>query len=87
LATGAEKWTTGDGFGKYWSLVNQGDRILALDERGELLLLRANPAKFDVIDRRKVSDQDTWAHLAVGPGELFIRDLGGLSAWHWREAR
>jgi hypothetical protein len=50
-------------------------------------LLRANPAKFDVIDRRKVSDQDTWAHLAVGPGELFIRDLGGLSAWHWRESR
>ncbi len=87
LATGAEKWTTGDSFGKYWSLVSQGDRLLALDERGELLLLRANPAKFDVIDRRKVSEQDTWAHLAVVPGELFIRELGGLSAWRWQEAR
>lgn len=84
LSTGAEKWTTGESFGKYWSSVAQGDRILALDERGELLLLRANPAKFDLLDRRKVSDQDTWAHLAVTDGRLFIRELNALAAWEWQ---
>ncbi len=83
LKTGAEKWTTADGFGKYWSLVANGNRILALDERGELLLLRANPDQFDLADRRKVSEADTWAHLAVVGNQLFIRELSGLSAWNW----
>lgn len=84
LATGAEKWTTSDSFGKYWNLVAQGRRLLALDERGELLLLQANPAKFELLDRRKVSEQDAWAHLALADGQVFIRDLGGLSAWKWQ---
>jgi outer membrane protein assembly factor BamB len=86
VATGAEKWTTSESFGKYWNLVTRGDRILALDERGELLLFRANPAKFDLVDRRKVSDQEAWAHLALADGQMFIRDLGGLGAWTWRSA-
>ena len=60
-----------------------GNRILALDERGELLLLRANPDKFDLADRRKVSEADTWSHLAVVGNQLFIRELNGLSAWNW----
>jgi len=85
-ATGAEKWTTSESFGKYWNLVTRGDRILALDERGELLLFRANPAKFDLVDRRKVSDQDSWAHLALADTQVFIRDLDGLSAWTWKAA-
>lgn len=35
LAIGKESWTTTP-FGKYWSLVAQGSKILALDERGDL---------------------------------------------------
>jgi len=85
LADGSEQWTTGDSFGKYWSLVANGDRILALDQRGELFLLQANPAKFEVLDRRKVSEEETWAHLAVAGNELFIRELNGLTAWLWKQ--
>ena len=84
LATGKENWTTSEGFGKYWSLVANGDRILALDERGELMLVRANPEKFDLMDKRKVSGAESWAHLAVAGDQLFIRDLAALSAWDWR---
>lgn len=42
VATGRELWTSGQSFGKYMSLVAQGDRILALDQRGALFLFRAN---------------------------------------------
>ena len=42
-------------FGKYWSLVANRKRLLALDQKGDLLLLAANPEKFEVVDRRKVS--------------------------------
>ena len=83
LATGAEKWTTGESFGKYWSMVAQGDRILALDERGELILFKATPEKFDVLSRRKVAESDAWAHLAVDGSELYIRELKALSVWDW----
>jgi outer membrane protein assembly factor BamB len=83
LATGAEKWTTSESFGKYWSMVSQSDRILALDERGELILFKATPEKFDVLSRRKVAESDAWAHLAVDGSELYIRELKALSVWDW----
>jgi len=85
LASGETRWTTGP-FGKYWSLVVNGDRILALDERGELLLIRANPEKFELIDRIKISDQPTWAHLAVCGNELFVRELNAIVAYRWVNA-
>jgi hypothetical protein len=82
VATGTEKWTSSQGFGKYWSMVANKERILALDERGILFLIRANPEKFEVIAERKVAD-DTWAHLAVAGDQLFIRELRALSAYDW----
>lgn len=82
LATGKERWVTTP-FGKYWSLVAQGKKILALDERGDLLLINANPEKFELLGQRHVSDSPTWAHLAVCRNEVFVRDLKGLSVYRW----
>lgn len=82
IASGKERWIS-QPFGKYWSLVAQDRRILALDERGDLLLLKANPEKFEVLDQRHISDQPTWAHLAVCGGEIFVRDLKGITAYRW----
>lgn len=83
LATGKETWITKP-YGQYWSMVAQGDRILALDERGELLLIRANPEKFELLDSRKISEKATWAHLAVCGDEIFIRELSAVAAYRWR---
>ncbi len=82
LATGKERWTTPP-FGKYWSLVAQGRKILALDERGDLLLINATPEKFDLLGQRHVSDSPTWAHIAVCGDEVFVRDLKGLTVHRW----
>lgn len=83
LATGKETWTTKP-FGEYWSMVANGDRILALDEKGELLLVRANPAEFTLLSRRQISSEPTWGHLAVGGEELFVRELHAVAAYRWR---
>ena len=83
LNTGKELWTTGESFGKYWSLVANGGRILALDQRGWLYLLNANPDKFDLVDKRKIADAETWAHLGVADNQLFIRQLKALAVWRW----
>jgi len=84
VETGREVWTSDESFGKYWSLVASGERILALDQRGVLFLIRANREKLDVLDRRKLTDAETWAHLAVAGDQLFVRELNALTAWQWR---
>jgi outer membrane protein assembly factor BamB len=83
LAEGKKTWTT-EPFGKYWNLVARRDRILALDEKGELLLIEADPKEFKLLSRRKVSDDSTWAHLAVADGKLFVRELNALTVWNWK---
>ena len=82
LETGKETFTTKP-FGEYWSMIARDNRILALDEKGELLLIEANPKAFTLIDRAKVSDQPAWAHLAKNGGELFIRDMNSLRRFQW----
>ena len=83
LRTGKERWITSGTFGKYWSMVARKDRILALDQRGKLYLIRANPDKFDLLDQRQVSDAETWAHLAICGDELYIRELNALAVYRW----
>ncbi len=86
VATGRELWTSEQSFGKYMNLVAQGDRILALDQGGKLFLFRANREKFDLLDQRKLTSAETWAHLAVAGDELFVRELNALVAYRWSES-
>lgn len=86
VETGRELWTSEKSFGKYWSLVAQGDRILALDQRGQLFLFRASKEKYDQLDQRKLTSEETWAHLAVAGDELFVRELNSLTAYRWSAA-
>lgn len=85
IATGDEKWKSPERFGEYWSLAIQGKMLLALDQRGELLLVEASPEKFNCIDRRRVAEQDTWAHIAICGTEIYVRELRGLARWDWRD--
>lgn len=85
LASGKTCWTS-KAHGKYWSLIARGDRILALDERGELLLIHANPNEFTVLDRRTISEDPAWAHLAMAGDMLFVRELNALAAYRWHAA-
>ena len=78
------RWTAKGKFGQYWSLVTNGSRILALDQKGELLLIDANPEAFDLVDRRKIAEQETWAHLAVAGDQVFVRELQAIAAYRWR---
>ena len=83
LATGKEAWITKP-FGRYWSMVAQGDRILALDETGDVRLIKATPEQFELLGEAKVAAEESWAHLAIEGQELSIRDLEGLSAYRWK---
>lgn len=83
LATGEETWITKP-FGKYWSMVAQGDRILALDETGDLRLIKASPDGFTLLGEAKVTDLESWAHLAISGDVIAIRDLDRITLWQWK---
>lgn len=80
--TGKVLWTTTP-YGKYWSMVASGSKILALDERGDLLLINATPDKYELLDSRKVAE-NSWAHIAVVGDEVFIRELKAMTVYRWK---
>ncbi|MCA9078666.1 MAG: PQQ-binding-like beta-propeller repeat protein, partial [Planctomycetaceae bacterium] len=82
--SGNERWRSKP-FGKYWSMVVNGDRILALDERGKLLLIDADPNELTVLDRRTVSEEPAWAHLAVSSSQVFVRSLNQLTVFEMNQ--
>lgn len=84
LETGQETWTTKP-YGKYWSLVANGNKILALDETGILRLIAANPKEFTPLSERQVSSESAWAHLAVCGSDVCIRSLRNLYLFDWKD--
>ncbi|MBY0587242.1 PQQ-like beta-propeller repeat protein [bacterium] len=83
LTDGELKWVSSRRFGKYWSMVAHGNKILGLDQDGTLFLMQADPAEFKILAEKKISEQETWGHLAVVGNEVFVRELKGISAWNW----
>ncbi|MFN9721003.1 MAG: PQQ-binding-like beta-propeller repeat protein [Planctomycetota bacterium] len=81
-ATGESLWRTTP-FGKYWSIVANGTKILALDEEGDLILIDANPTEYKQLDLRHVTDATAWAHLAVADNQVFVRALDALIVYKW----
>lgn len=74
VATGKELWKKAN-VGKYHaSLLRTGDdKLLMLDDGGNLLLLEPNPQEYREQARSKVCGE-TWAHPALAQGRLYIRD-------------
>lgn len=80
--TGEVKWSVKDKkYGEYSTMVVSGNRILSLGFDGMLRLINATPEKFDITSEWKVTDQETWGHLAVVGDVLYIRELKGLVAY------
>jgi outer membrane protein assembly factor BamB len=84
LSNGETKWTSPKSFGKYWSLIAYKNRILALDQKGILYLIEADPKEFKVLETREITENESWAHLAISGDQIFIRDLKTLSVFQWK---
>jgi outer membrane protein assembly factor BamB len=74
IKTGSELWRK-DKIGQYHaSLLRTGDdKLLLLDDAGNLMLLDPNPKEYRELARSKVCGS-TWAHPALANGKLYVRD-------------
>jgi outer membrane protein assembly factor BamB len=72
--TGKELWTKPK-IGRYHAaLLRTGDdKLLLLDDGGNLVLLDPNPKEYRELARAKVCGE-TWAHPALSDGRLYVRD-------------
>ena len=84
LETGGEQWVSSKSFGKYMSLVINGDKILALDQKGILYLIQADPKKLKILSERRLPKGESWAHLGVEGRRLLVRSLNQLHVFDWR---
>jgi outer membrane protein assembly factor BamB len=71
--TGKSLWMKPN-VGKYHATVLLAkDRLLLLEEGGDLVLIDPNPKEYKELARAKVCGQ-TWAHPALSDGRLLVRD-------------
>ena len=73
LQDGKVAWSHDDA-GEYVSLVIAADRLLILNESGELTVIRLTPDRYQEYAQWKLSDRPTWAHLALVGSQLYVRD-------------
>ena len=85
LSTGKTNWVSKERFGEYWSMVANGDQILALDSKGKLCLMKANPNEFELLGEVKLETNDSWAHLAVVGNRVFVRGLKSMTVYEWKK--
>lgn len=75
FATGEAKWGEG-GFGQ-GSVIAAGDRLLVLSEKGELSVVRANPAKFELLARTQAIGGKCWTAPVLANGRIYVRNAKG----------
>lgn len=78
-ATGKKLWTRKDKVGTYHAtLLCTGDnKLLLLEEAGNLALVDPDPKEYRELARAKICG-NTWAHPALANGRLYVRDAKEL---------
>jgi outer membrane protein assembly factor BamB len=81
LTTGKTLWTTQGREGENASLITAGPFLLLSTTGGELIVARPNPAKFEEVRRYTVADSAVWAHPALAPRAVLVKDVDKLICW------
>jgi hypothetical protein len=59
------------------SLLVAGDRMLILGQRGEGVIAKINPKKFEVINREQIIGGKTWSMPILANGLFYARNARG----------
>jgi outer membrane protein assembly factor BamB len=78
-ATGKTVWVSDGRQGENASLVAAGNTLLALTTDGELLAVDASAPDFRLLRRWTVASTATWAHVAVLPEGVLVKDKDSLA--------
>ena len=79
--TGKTLWTTRGREAENAGLVAAGNLILATTTEAELIVFRADPAKFDLVKRYTIAESPVWAHPVPAGRGVLIKDAETLAYW------
>jgi outer membrane protein assembly factor BamB len=80
-ATGKTLWTTKGREAENASIVRAGDYLLLATTNSELIVARANAARYEEVKRYVVADSAMWAHPAFAGRTIIVKDVDTLTAW------
>jgi outer membrane protein assembly factor BamB len=80
-ATGKTLWTTKGREAENASIVRAGDYLLLATTNSELIVARANAARYEEVKRYLVADSAMWAHPAFAERTIIVKDVNTLTAW------
>ncbi len=81
LTSGKTLWTTVGREGENASVMLAGQLLLLSTTNGELIVARANPARFEEVRRYTIAESAVWAHPAVAGGAILVKDVDKLICW------
>ncbi len=79
--TGKTLWTTKGRDAENASIVRAGDYLLLATTNSELIVARANAARYEEVKRYTVADSAMWAHPAFAGRTIIVKDVNTLTAW------
>jgi len=83
VKTGKTLWTTKGREAENASIVRAGDYLLLSTTNSELIVARANSARYEEVKRYTVADSAMWAHPAFAGRTIIVKDVNKLTAWSW----
>ncbi len=63
------------------SIVRAGDQLLLATTNSELIVAKANPARFQEVRRYTLAESAMWAHPAFAGRTIIVKDVDKLIAW------
>jgi outer membrane protein assembly factor BamB len=81
VKTGKTMWTTRGREGENAALTLAGDLLVATTTEGELVIAPASPKGFEPIKRYTIAESPVWAHPAIAPNGVAIKDAETVAYW------
>jgi len=63
------------------SIVRAGEHVLMATTNSELIVAKANPARFEEVKRYTVAESAMWAHPAFAGRTIIVKDVDNLIVW------
>jgi outer membrane protein assembly factor BamB len=79
--SGKTLWTTKGREAENASIVRAGEYLLLSTTNSELIVARANAARYEEVRRYSVADSAMWAHPAFAGRTIIVKDVNTLTAW------
>jgi outer membrane protein assembly factor BamB len=80
-ATGHTLWLTKGREAENASIVRAGEWLLLSTTNSELIVARANRARYEEVKRYAIANSAMWAHPAYAGRTIIVKDVDKLTAW------